>query len=207
MKGKRTTKWPSWGSNPDLSHYKSRPEIVTSAINYSLKYFQPRWQLAVHSAFHCMKILRIMLLSLDGILFHRGQHPVGFFDSSLETNFTLLVKKGTVTLKCLSLPYLKLTLPRLKRHILIWNPVSWPSDHSGTSRPSVYSVKMRNRMKFDLSFTWTLLMADARSQWSFRGKETNETPPCAFHPVTRSVPIITRLRNSLLVLLGRTSSR
>lgn len=36
-----------------------------------------------------------MLLSLDGILFHRGQHPVGFFDSSLETNFTILVKKGT----------------------------------------------------------------------------------------------------------------
>ena len=119
-----------------------------------------------------------MLLSLDGILFHRGQHPVGFFDSSLETNFTLLVKKGTVTLKCLSLQYLKLTLPCLKRHILIWNPARWPSDHSGTSQPTVYSVKMRNRMKFDLSFTWTLLMADARSQWPFRGKETNETPPC-----------------------------
>ena len=33
-------------------------------------------------------------------------------------------------------------------------------------------------MKFDLSFMWTLLMGDARSQWSFRGKETNETPPC-----------------------------
>ena len=119
-----------------------------------------------------------MLLSFDGILFHRGQHPVGFFDSSLETNFTLLVKKGTVTLKCLSLQYLKLTLPRLKRHILIWNPARWPSDHSGTSQPTVYSVKMRSRMKFDLSFMWTLLMGDARSQWPFRGKETNETPPC-----------------------------
>ena len=33
-------------------------------------------------------------------------------------------------------------------------------------------------MKFDLSFMWTLLMGDARSQWPFRGKETNETPPC-----------------------------
>ena len=125
-----------------------------------------------------MKILRVMLLSLDGILFHRGQHSVGFFDSSLETNFTLLVKKGTVTLKCLSLQYLKLTLPRLKRHILIWNPARWPSDHSGTSQPTVYSVKMRSRMKFDLSFMWTLLMGDARSQWPFRGKETKETPPC-----------------------------
>ena len=125
-----------------------------------------------------MKILRVMLLSFDGILFHRGQHPVGFFDSSLETNFTLLVKKGTVTLKCLSLQYLKLTLPCLKRHILIWNPARWPSDHSGTSQPTVYSVKMRSRMKFDLSFMWTLLMGDARSQWPFRGKETNETPPC-----------------------------
>lgn len=49
-----------------------------------------------------------MLLSLDGILFHRGQHPVGFFDSSLETNFTLLVKKRHCDLEVSVLTILKI---------------------------------------------------------------------------------------------------